>query len=493
MLKLPTTATAPFCPTEVRGSVLLSAQSPLWQRVLRMAGPGLLVSVGYMDPGNWATDIESGSRYGFALLWVVVASSLAAMLLQSLSLRLGLAARQDLATACRGRYPAAINRFLWVMAEFAIIACDVAEVLGSALAIHLLLRVPLVAGIVITALDTVIVLGLQGRGFRRVEAIVLALIVTIGVCFAVELSLVGLDWPAVWKGFVPNVHALRDPHALLLAIGILGATVMPHNLYLHSSIVQTRHVAEDAASRRDAIRLATLDTVFSLSLALLINAAILMLAAAAFHTTGHRSVTEIQDAYHLLDPLVGGTLASVLFAVALLASGQSSTLTGTIAGQIVMEGFLDLKIPCWQRRLITRVLALVPALAGILWLGDAAVGKLLIASQVVLSFQLPFAIWPLIRMTSDRALMGQHVNGAWLKGVAWMLFAVITGANGWLLWRLVQPPAQDNALASLAGQPSLETERGFAGPPSAWSAASLAAAAPPRYLLRPAPQRKTRR
>ncbi len=438
MFKLPRTATAPFCPSEVRGSVLVSAASPLWQRMLRMAGPGLLVSVGYMDPGNWATDIEAGSRYGYELLWVVTVSSLAAILLQTLSLRLGLVAHQDLARACRERYTAGINRFLWLMAELAIVACDVAEVLGSALALHLLFHVSLLVGIAITAFDTVVVLALQGTGFRRVEAIVLALIVTIGACFAVELALVGLDWGAVARGFVPHWEPLHDPQALLIAVGILGATVMPHNLYLHSSIVQTRHVAVDVRSRRDALRLATLDTIVSLSLALLVNAAILMLAAAAFHATGHRSVTDIQDAYHLLDPLVGGSVASLLFGIALLASGQSSTLTGTIAGQIIMEGFLDMKIPCWQRRAITRALALVPAFGGVLWLGEAGIGKLLVATQVVLSMQLPFAIWPLLRLTGDAKLMRSEANGPWLKSLGWGTLAVIVVANLWLLSTFVQ-------------------------------------------------------
>ncbi len=436
MFKLPRTATAPFCPSEISGSVLISAQSPLWRRVLRMAGPGLLVAVGYMDPGNWATDIEAGSKFGYALLWVVLAASLTAALLQTLSLRLGLAARMGLAQACRARYRPSVNHFLWLMAELAIVACDVAEVLGSALALHLLFGISVAWGVAITAFDTVIVLGLQGKGFRRVEAIVLGLVVTIGVCFAIELAMVHLDWIAIVRGFVPHAATLNDPAGLLLAIGILGATVMPHNLYLHSSIVQTRRVADDARSKRDAIRLSTLDTVVSLSLALLVNAAILMLAAAAFHGTGHRSVTDIQDAYHLLDPLVGGSLASLLFGVALLASGQSSTLTGTIAGQIVMEGFLDLKIPCWQRRLITRALALIPALGGVLWLGESGVGKLLVVSQVVLSFQLPFAIYPLIRLTGNRALMGPHVNGVVLQTTAWAILIVISAANLWLLTSL---------------------------------------------------------
>jgi manganese transport protein len=437
MFGLPTTATAPFCPSEVRGSVLVSASSSLWQRMLRMAGPGLLVSVGYMDPGNWATDIESGSKFGFELLWVVCAASVAAMLLQTLSLRLGLVARLDLARACRARYRAPVNHFLWIMAEIAIVACDVAEVLGSALALHLLLRVSIAVGIAITALDTLLVLGLQGKGFRQVEAIVLGLIVTIGVCFAVELAMVHLDWHEVARGLIIRSVAWRDPQHLVLAVGILGATVMPHNLYLHSSIVQTRHFANDERSQREAIRLSTLDTVVSLSLALLINAAILALAATAFHSTGHRAVADIQDAYHLLDPLVGGALASVLFGVALLASGQSSTFTGTIAGQILMEGFLDLKIPCWQRRVITRGLALVPAFGGVLWLGEGGIGKLLVASQVVLSFQLPFAIWPLIRLTSDPQLMGRYANGLLTRAIAWSLLVLISAANVWLMSRLL--------------------------------------------------------
>jgi len=402
---------------------------------LRMAGPGLLVSVGYMDPGNWATDIEAGSRYGFELLWVVVASSIAAMLLQTLSLRLGLVARVDLARACRARYSVLVNRFLWITAEIAIVACDLAEVLGGALALHLLLRVSILTGIAITALDTLLVLGLQGKGFRQVEAIVLGLVATIGVCFAVELAMVHLDWHAMLGGLVVRPAVWRDPNQLFLAVGILGATVMPHNLYLHSSIVQTRHVANDERSRQQAVRLSTLDTVVSLTLALAINAAILTLAAAAFHASGHRAVTEIQDAYHLLDPLVGGTLASVIFGIALLASGQSSTFTGTIAGQILMEGFLQLQMPCWKRRVITRGLALIPAFGGVLLLGERGVGALLVFSQVALSFQLPFAMAPLIRITSDPAVMGRYANGIVTRAVAWLLFGVITVANFWLIQR----------------------------------------------------------
>ena len=433
MLSLPTTATAPFCPSEVRGSIEVPKTGSTLQRLMRVLGPGLLVSVGYMDPGNWATDIEAGSRYGYALLWVVLMSSLAAMLLQTLSLRLGLVTGKDLARACRDNYPPWISRCLWIAAELAIIACDVAEVLGSALALHLLFGMSLLWGIAITAFDTLVVLGLKGQGFRQVEAIVLGLIVTIGACYAVEIALVGPDWAAVAAGFVPRAAAVQDPHALVLAIGILGATVMPHNLYLHSSIVQTRRVGPDDASKRDAIRLSTLDTMISLSLALLVNAAILVLAASAFHASGHHEVTEIQDAYRLLDPLVGSALASILFGIALLAAGQSSTFTGTIAGQILMEGFLDLKIPCWQRRLITRALALIPAFAGILWLGEQGVGRLLVASQVVLSLQLPFAIWPLIRFTSDARLMGRFASGRTLKLAAWVIFAAVAAANAWML------------------------------------------------------------
>jgi manganese transport protein len=437
MFSLPRTATAPFCPSEVRGSIRLDPSAGLVTRLLRVAGPGLLVAVGYMDPGNWATDIEAGSRYGFALLWVVLAASLSAMLLQTLSLRLGLVARKDLARACRDGYSVRVSRFLWILAEISIVACDVAEVLGSALALHLLFGVSLLGGIAVTAFDTLLVLGLQGKGFRRIEAIMLELVVTITACFTIELAMTSLDWGAAARGLLPSVGSVSDPRALLLAIGILGATVMPHNLYLHSSIVQTRRVGPDERSLRDAVRLSTVDTVGSLSLAFLVNAGILALAAGAFHATGHGEVTEIQDAYRLLDPLVGGALASILFGVALLAAGQSATFTGTIAGQVLLEGFLDLKIPCWQRRLITRALALVPAFLGVLWLGDAGVGKLLVASQVVLSMQLPFAIWPLLRFTSDRRLMGAFANGPKVTAVAGVIFLVIVGGNLTLLYTLL--------------------------------------------------------
>lgn len=431
---LPTTATAPFCPSAVSHSVAVPADASPLRKLALFVGPGLLVSVGYMDPGNWATAIEAGSRFGYALLFVVVLASFSGMLLQSLCSRLGIAAGRDLAQLSRERYRPGVARGQWLLAELSIVATDLAEVLGAALAFHLLLGVSITTGVVLTAFDTLIVLALQGANFRRLEAIVLGLIATIGACFFVELVLIGPYWPDVAAGLWPSWDTLSSQEPLYLAIGILGATVMPHNLYLHSSVVQTRVSGDDAASKRSAIRFSRLDTIGSLSLALLVNAAILILAAAAFHGSGHTEVVEIQDAYHLLDPLVGGALASFLFGFALLAAGQSSTFTGTIAGQVVMEGFLRAKIPCWQRRLITRGLALVPALIGVLWLGEGAVGKLLVLSQVVLSLQLPFALWPLIRFSSDRGLMGEFVNPRWVSALAWSLFGLISAANLTLLY-----------------------------------------------------------
>lgn len=431
---LPTTATAPFCPSAVSHSVAVPADASPLRKLALFVGPGLLVSVGYMDPGNWATAIEAGSRFGYALLFVVVLASFSGMLLQSLCSRLGIATGRDLAQLSRERYRPGVARGQWLLAELSIVATDLAEVLGAALAFHLLLGVSITTGVVLTAFDTLIVLALQGANFRRLEAIVLGLIATIGACFFVELVLIGPYWPDVAAGLWPSWDTLSSQEPLYLAIGILGATVMPHNLYLHSSVVQTRVSGADAASKRSAIRFSRLDTIGSLSLALLVNAAILILAAAAFHGSGHTEVVEIQDAYHLLDPLVGGALASFLFGFALLAAGQSSTFTGTIAGQVVMEGFLRAKIPCWQRRLITRGLALVPALIGVLWLGEGAVGKLLVLSQVVLSLQLPFALWPLIRFSSDRGLMGEFVNPRWVSALAWSLFGLISAANLTLLY-----------------------------------------------------------
>ncbi|TDV15007.1 Nramp family divalent metal transporter [Paraburkholderia caballeronis] len=431
--RLPTTATAPFCPSEVQGTVAVSPRAPFWKKIWQFAGPGLLVSIGYMDPGNWATDIEAGSRYGYSLLFVVVLSSLAAIVLQCLSMRLGIVTGRDLAQLSRDRYSKPVVRGQWVLAEISIIACDLAEVLGGALAFHLLLGCSLMVGVVLTAFDTLIVLGLKGKNFRTLEAIMAGLIATIGLGYVIQLALVHPHWPSVAQGLIPSWQALSSREPMYLAIGILGATVMPHNLYLHSSIVQTRAVKRDPESIGSAIGLSRIDTIVSLVFALLINAAILILAAAAFHETGHTQVTEIEDAFRLLAPIVGTGAAAILFGITLLASGQSSTFTGTVAGQVIMEGFLQMKIPCWQRRLITRVLALIPAVIGVAMLGNGAVGRLLVASQVVLSLQLPFALWPLIRMTNDRALMGAFVNRPLTRALAWFLFVVVSAANLWLV------------------------------------------------------------
>ena len=433
MFKLPTTATAPFCPSEVAGTVLVPESDPFLKKLLRFAGPGLLVSVGYMDPGNWATAIQGGSQFGYSLLFVVVLSSLAAIALQCLSMRLGIVTGKDLAVHCREQYPPAVSRMLWVFAELSIIACDLAEVLGCALAFNLLLGVSLPTGVALTALDTVIVLGLKGKGFRQLEAIVLGLVITIGVCLFTELVLIKPDWAAVMAGAVPSIQAVASREPLYLAIGILGATVMPHNLYLHSSVVQTRVVRRDARSLTEAITLSRIDTVVSLLIALFINGSILVLAAAAFHKPGGGEVMDIDQAYKLLAPIAGTALAAILFGLALLASGQSSTFTGTIAGQVILEGFLKLKIPCWQRRLLTRALALGPAMIGVLTLGDHAVGRMLVMSQVVLSLQLPFAIYPLIKLTSRRDLMGAFANHWWTNVLTWFLFALISSANMWLV------------------------------------------------------------
>lgn len=439
MFKLPTTATAPFCPSEVSGTVDVPESDPFWKKVIRYAGPGLLVSVGYMDPGNWATAIQGGSQFGYQLLFVVVLSSLAAIVLQCLSMRLGIVTGKDLAVHCREQYSPLSAKALWLFAEFSIIACDLAEVLGCALAFHLLLGVSLPAGVALTALDTLLILALKGRGFRQLEAIILALIATIAVCLFAELALVSPDWHAVAAGLVPSLEKIADRDALYLAIGILGATVMPHNLYLHSSVVQTRVSALGMQGRDgrlgEAIKMSRIDTVVSLVLALFINGAILVLAAAAFYKPGGGNVMDIDQAYYLLAPVAGTAMAAILFGLALLASGQSSTFTGTIAGQVIMEGFLKMKIPCWQRRLITRALALAPAMVGVLMLGDHAIGKMLVGSQVVLSLQLPFAMYPLIRLTGRGDLMGRFVNAWWTTILAWFLFVVISAANVWMVWQ----------------------------------------------------------
>ena len=434
---LPRTATAPFCPSEVKGSVAVPEDLPFGKKLLRYAGPGLLVSVGYMDPGNWATAIQGGSQFGYQLLYVVVLSSLAAIVLQCLSMRLGIVTGKDLAVHCREQYKPPVAKTLWGFAEISIIACDLAEVLGCALAFKLLLGVSLPVGVALTALDTLIILGLKGKGFRQIEAIVLGLILTVAVCLVAELIFVKPDWQAVAAGLIPSMQTLSQREPLYLAIGILGATVMPHNLYLHSSVVQTRVVSPTPAAKQEAIGLSRIDTIISLLLALLINGAILVVAAAAFYEPGNTRVLDIDDAYQLLAPVAGTALAAILFGLALLASGQSSTFTGTIAGQVIMEGFLKMKIPCWQRRLLTRGLALIPAMIGVLTLGEHSVGKLLVLSQVVLSLQLPFAMYPLISLTSQRRIMGDFVNAWWTTALAWLLFVVISAANVWLVWQAV--------------------------------------------------------
>ena len=411
-------------------------RASFFKKFLLFVGPGLLVSVGYMDPGNWATAIEAGAKYGYALLFVTLWSSVAAAFLQCLSMRVGLVTGRDLAQLARERYPARVNLAFWLMAELAIIATDVAEVLGGALAFKLLFGCSMRTGIFITAFDTIVVLSLQGKGFRRVEAIVLGLVLTIGACFFAELVLIQPNWAGVWRGFGFHAGELTGIEPWYIALGILGATVMPHNLYLHSSIVRTREIGARERDKRQAIHFGTLDTVISLALAFLVNAAIMILAAAAFYGKGLGDVG-IDEAYHLLDPLVGGGVASLLFGVALLAAGQSSTFTGTIAGQIIMEGFLDLKIPCWIRRVITRSLALVPAYLGLVWYGENSTGKLLVLSQVILSLQLPFTVYPLVRFAADRTLMGELRVGRKTVAVAWAVFALIAAANAVLLWRLV--------------------------------------------------------
>lgn len=406
------------------------------KRLARLLGPGLLVAVGYMDPGNWSTDIAAGSGYGYDLLFVVIASSIAAMFLQSLALRLGLVSGLDLAQASRRRYRPTTNLLLWALAEIAMIATDVAEVLGGALAIKLLLGLPMWFGILLTGVDMVLVVGLKGRGLRQIEAIVGALVGTIALCLFIELVIMPPDVAGLAKGILPDLARLRQPGALALAIGIVGATVMPHNLYLHSSLVRGRATARDPAALGRALRMANLDSAVSLFVAMLVNGAILALAASAFHASGLNRVTEIDDAYHLLTPIAGAKLAAVLFGIALLASGQSSTFTGTIAGQVVLEGFLKLRLTPWKRRAITRISAIVPAMTGVVLLGDHAVGQMLIVSQIVLALQLPFAIWPLVQLSGDGGLMRGLPASPHTRRFGWLVFAVILSANVWLLLNL---------------------------------------------------------
>jgi len=409
-----------------------------FRKMVAFAGPGYLVAVGYMDPGNWATDLAGGSRFGYTLLSVILLSNLMAVLLQGLASKLGIVTGRDLAQACRDHYSPPVAFGLWVLCEIAIAACDLAEVIGTAIALNLLFGITLPVGIAITAVDVLIVLYLQNKGFRMLEALVIALIAVVGGCFLFELFISKPDMGAVARGFIPTTQIFTNPEMLYIAIGILGATVMPHNLYLHSSIVQTRKYEETAEGKREAVRFAFLDSTIALSFALFINAAILIVAAATFHTSGNTEVAEIQDAYKLLTPLLGVAGASAVFALALLASGQNSTLTGTLAGQIVMEGFLNLRIRPWLRRLITRAIAIVPAAIVAILYGESGTAKLLIFSQVILSLQLSFAVFPLVRFTSDREKMGEFVNSFGLRIAAYAVAGVIATLNIWLLVQTIR-------------------------------------------------------
>jgi manganese transport protein len=416
---------------EVHRSVLVPSGASFWRKLLAFSGPGFLVAVGYMDPGNWATDLAGGAQFGYLLLSVILISNFMAILLQHLAIKLGVATGRDLAQACRDHYSPATIWFLWVLCEIAIAACDLAEVVGSAIALQLLLGIPLVWGCLIMCVDVLAVLYLQNKGFRYIEALVVTLIGMISVCFLVEIIWSRPNVGGVLFGFMPNLEIVRDPQKLYVAIGIVGATVMPHNLYLHSSIVQTRNFDRSSAGKREAIRYATIDSNTALMLALFVNAAILIVAAAVFHFRGHADVADIQSAYKLLSPLLGVGIGSVVFALALLASGQNSTLTGTLAGQIVMEGFLNIRLRPWLRRLITRALAVVPAVIIIGYFGEKEATNLLIWSQVVLSMQLGFAIWPLLRFTNNKAKMGEFANAPWLKTLGWMTVALIIVLNLW--------------------------------------------------------------
>lgn len=422
---------------EVHGSIAVPDGASRWRRFAAFLGPGLLVAVGYMDPGNWATDLAGGARFGYLLLSVVLVSNFMAMLLQHLALKLGLATGRDLAQACRDAYSRPVSLVLWVLAEIAIAACDLAEIIGAAIALNLLFGLPLPVGVVLTVLDVFVVLLLQRRGFRWIEAVVGGLIAIIGVAFLYEIVVSHPIWRDVAGGLLPSPRVVTEPGALYLAVGILGATVMPHNLYLHSAIVQTRRIGPTEADTRQAIRYATLDSNAALGVAFFVNAAILVLAAATFHGTAHADVADIHDAYRLLAPVLGAPLASTFFAVALLAAGQNSTLTGTIAGQVVMEGFLDWRIKPWQRRLITRLIAVVPAAWVAVAYGERGTGELLVLSQVILSLQLSFAVVPLVAFTSSRAKMGEFANRPALQAAAWAVAAVIAGLNGYLLWETV--------------------------------------------------------
>lgn len=419
---------------EVHGSINIPQSGGFWKKFSAFIGPGLMVAVGYMDPGNWATDIAGGAKFGYTLLSVILISNLFAMLLQHLSLKLGIATGRDLAQACRDAYSRPVSFVLWILAEIAIAACDLAEVIGAAVALNLLFGIPLTYGIVITAIDVIFILFLQNKGFRIIEVIVGGLILIILLCFGYEMIVTHPDWFGVAKGLVPSHQIVVNPEMLYIAIGILGATVMPHNLYLHSSIVQTRKIENTTEAKRSAIKFATIDSTASLFIAFFINAAILIMAAATFHFSNNQHVADITDAYHLLDPILGVKLAGLFFAVALLAAGQNSTLTGTLAGQIVMEGFLNIKLKPWLRRLITRLIAIIPALIVAILYGERGTSDLLVLSQVILSLQLSFAVVPLVAFTSSKLKMGEFANSTWIKYTSWVVAVIIIVLNAYLLF-----------------------------------------------------------
>lgn len=425
--------------TEVFSTIKVPANASSWKKFMAYIGPGLLVAVGYMDPGNWATDIAGGAQFGYTLLSVILISNLFAIVLQHLSVKLGIVAERDLAQACKDHFHPSVNFVLWIFCEIAIAACDLAEVIGSAIALNLLFGIPLSVGVVITVVDVFLILFLQSRGFRYIESIVGGLIFVIFAAFLYEIFLSKPEIFPMLEGLVPKKEIITNPSMLYIAIGILGATVMPHNLYLHSSIVQTRDYPRTTEGKKEALKFASLDSSLSLMLAFFINAAILIISAATFHTSGNKDVADINDAYKLLSPLLGTTLASIFFGIALLASGQNSTLTGTLAGQIVMEGFLNIRLKPWVRRLITRLIAIIPALIISIIYGERGTADLLVFSQVILSMQLSFAVVPLVMFTGSKTKMGQFANKPWLKALAWTISGIIIVLNLYLLKETIFP------------------------------------------------------
>jgi len=422
---------------EVFGSIRTRPTGPFWRKLLAFLGPGYLVAVGYMDPGNWATSLAGGSKFGYALLSIALLSNIMAIILQALCARLGVASGRDLAQACRDAYPRYVYYPLWAAAELAICATDLAEVIGTAIGLNLLFGIPLEIGVILTALDVFLILWMQRLGFRWIEAFIVAMLGVIAVCFGIQIAMADPDWGQVIRGFAPTVEIVKNPEMLYLALGILGATVMPHNLYLHSGIVQTRAYGRSVAEKREAIMLATTDSTIALMFALTINAAILILAASTFNKTGQTNVVELDQVHSFLAPLLGSALAPTLFAIALLCCGLNSTVTATLAGQIVMEGFLDIRLPPWLRRLTTRAIAIVPAATVTIWYGAAGTAKLLILSQVVLSLQLPFAIVPLVMFTADKSKMGALVAPRWVTVLAVLIAVTVIALNIKLLWDFI--------------------------------------------------------